>query len=68
MVYPEACDYVISIGSQEELIVALPVAVRDLAEPDGLRWAGVEVGEGSIESAVFQADRSHVVRLSGCRS
>ena len=61
MAHPEARNYLIRVGSQKELIVALAGAVPDLAEPDSVRGARLEVGERLIESAVFQADRSDVL-------
>jgi hypothetical protein len=62
VVYPEAGNHLFGVSGEEELIVALFGAIRDLAKTDCSGPAGFEISESFIESAMFQADGVYVLR------
>ena len=62
VVHPEAGDYDVGVGLEEELIVASLCGVCDHAETDRWVLTRLEIGEGLVESVVFQTNSVDVLR------
>ena len=68
---PETRNHFVRVRCQEQLVVPLAVAALDLTKSDCLVPHGPEVGEGLVETAMWQADGFYVLgptAVDGIRS
>lgn len=62
MVHPKAGDQLVSVGREEQQIVASCGVVRHLSKTDRSGCAGFKVGEGLVESSMFTASGFYMLR------